>query len=63
MAYDEKKMDIMRGDAEPDPVDPNEAAEGENEPSEEELAAAGRAMAALKQGDRRAFCAAIKDLT
>ena len=63
MAYDEGKVKAMRGDPEPDPEDPEEGAEGEGEaPSEEELAAAKRAMAAVKAGDARAFCAAIKDL-
>lgn len=64
MAYDANKAKAMRGDPEPDPEDPNEGAEGESEgePTPAELAAARRAIAAVKAGDARAFCAAIKDI-
>ena len=67
MAFDSAKAAAMRGDSEPDPEDPNEAAEGENEgPSEEELMAAKRLGAALgislTPEKQRAVCAAIKDL-
>ena len=62
MAYDESKAKAMRGDSEPDPEDPEEGAEGEGEPTPAELAAARRAIAAVKAGDARAFCAAIKDI-
>lgn len=61
MAYDEAKAKTMRGDAEPDPEDPEEEFEGEG-PSEEELAAAKRLGAALEAKNWRAVCAAVKDL-
>jgi hypothetical protein len=69
MALDAAKMAAMRGDdtgggdAAPPSVDPDAAEDAAGgEPSPEELEAAGRAISAIKLGDRRAFCAAIKDL-
>ena len=68
MALDAAKMAAMRGepdgDEAPAPADgPPDEGGSEGEPSPEELEAAGRAISAIKLGDRRAFCAAIKDLS
>lgn len=68
MALDEEKMRTMRGDPEPDPGDPNEAAEGEDEgaedvaPSEKAIECMRRFRSAFRQGDDRAAIAALHDL-
>lgn len=65
MALDAAKMAAMRGEPDGDKTEapsddgPQEGEEGE--PSTDQLEAAGRAIQAVKLGDRRAFLAAIKD--
>jgi hypothetical protein len=71
MALDEEKMRMMRGDAgpaaEPDGGEPDgdeaETDDGDDgAPSEKALECAGRVMAAIRQGDRRALATALMDL-